>query len=457
MSADKPKGQFVGTLRAQALLVLSAMFIVSHVVSLIIYEFNRHHTVILTEATDLADRIIGIVELAERFPREDRDSILAAAQTQFLSMYPEIETSSRGDCEENEFSARITDRFTSWFDDYPGLDASVCVRDMNNARSSGPPSSASGFDALVYIDFPDGEVAIFQATLPEAPSLFGDVVLAYIILVGVLGLVVGGLLISRVLVPLGRLAQAADEIGVNIDAQALPEDGPSEVARASRAFNRMQNRLRRLVRGQTEMIAAISHDLRSAATRLQLRADLLDDEREREGMLRVVSDMRFMIESVLDFVRGVEPNEPPRSTDLSALLESLVEDLSEEGFRVQLQAISQPVFLTCRPRALRRCFQNIIDNAVKYGDSATMSCVVEGHYVHVRIDDNGPGVDNAELENILRPFYRLEYSRNRDNGGVGLGLAIAHNVVQTHGGHLTIANRSEGGLRVEVSIPLTAA
>ena len=457
MATDIPGGRLFGTLKAQALLVLSAIFIVSHVVSLIIYEFNRHHTVILTEATDLADRIIGIVELAERFPQEDRNSILAAAQTQFLSMYPEIETTARGDCEENEFSTRITDRFNGWFDGYPGLDASVCVRDMNNARSSGPPSSASGFDALVYIDFPDGEVAIFQATLPDAPSLFGDVVLAYIILVGVLGLVVGGLLISRVLVPLGTLAQAADDIGVNIDAEALPENGPSEVARASRAFNRMQNRLRRLVRGQTEMIAAISHDLRSAATRLQLRADLLEDEREREGMLRVVTDIRFMIESVLDFVRGVEPNETPRLTDLSALLESLVEDLIEEGFRVQLQAVNQSVFSTCRPRALRRCFQNIIDNAVKYGDAARISCVVEGNHLHVRIDDNGPGVDEAELENILRPFYRLEYSRNRDNGGVGLGLAIAHNIVQIHGGRLTIANLAQGGLRVEVSIPLTAA
>jgi len=457
MFTDKPRGKLVGTLKAQALFVLSAIFIVSHVVSLIIYEFNRHHTVILTEATDLADRIIGIVELAERFPREDRNSILAAAQTQFLSMYPEIEPTPRGDCEENEFSARITDRFNSWFDDYPGLDASVCVRAMNSARSSGPPSSASGFDALVYVDFPDGEAAIFQATLPEAPSLLGDIVLAYIILVGVLGLVVGGLLISRVLIPLSRLAQAADEIGVNIDAEALPEDGPSEVARAARAFNRMQNRLRRLVRGQTEMIAAISHDLRSAATRLQLRADLMENEHEREGMLRVVTDIRFMIESVLDFVRGVEPNETPRLTDISALLESLVEDLVEEGFLVQLQAINQAVFLTCRPRALRRCFQNIIDNAVKYGDVARISCVVEGNHLHVRIDDNGPGVDNAELENILRPFYRLEYSRNRDNGGVGLGLAIAHNIVQIHGGRLTIANLAEGGLRVEVSIPLAAA
>jgi len=457
MSTDMPSGKLVGTLRAQTLLVLSAIFIVSHVISLVIYEFNRHHTVILTEATDLADRIIGIVELAERFPREDRNSILAAAQTQFLSMYPEIEATARGACEENEFSTRITDRFNNWFNDFPGLDASVCVRDVNSSRSSGPPSSVSGFDALVYIDFPNDEVAIFQATLPEAPSLFSDIVLAYIILVGVLSLVVGGLLISRVLTPLDRLAQAADEIGVNIDAEALPEDGPSEVARAARAFNRMQNRLRRLVRGQTEMITAISHDLRSAATRLQLRADLLDDEREREGMLRVVADVRFMIESVLDFVRGVEPNETPRLTDFSALLESLVEDLIEEGFPVQLQAINETIFLTCRPRALRRCFQNIIDNAVKYGEAAKISCVVEGNYIHVRIDDNGPGVDTAELENILRPFYRLEYSRNRDNGGVGLGLAIAHNIVQIHGGLLTIANLAEGGLRVEVSIPLTAA
>lgn len=445
--------ELLPTLKAQALLVLTGIFVVSHVLSLIIYEFNRHHTVILTEATDLADRIIGIVDLAQSFPESDRARILAAAQTQFLLMYPDIAPPIEGECQENEFADRISTRLTDWFSQYPGLDASVCVRSLNTPSSSGPPSSASGFDALVYIDFPDRKQSIFRATLPDAPSLFRDVVLAYIVIVGLVSLLIGWFLISRTLIPLGKLAHAADEIGVNIDAKALSEDGPSEVRRAAMAFNRMQSRLRRLVHGQTEMIAAISHDLRSAATRLQLRAEMLEDEQERQGLVRVVADMRLMIESVLDFIRGVEPTERPRATDVVALLDSLGQDLREEGYPINFTAPHEQALLTCRPSALRRCFQNVIDNAIKYGEVANIECTLEERMIVVCIQDHGPGVAEEELQNILRPFYRLEYSRNRDNGGVGLGLAIAQNIVQIHGGQLKLSNPPDGGLRVEIRLP----
>lgn len=446
------------TLKARALFVLTAIFVVSHLVSLVLYEYNRHRTVLLTEAVDLADRIIGIVDLAERFPQTDRSQILAAAQTQFLFMYPDVISAAGAGCEQNDFSAVITERLNRWFTLYPGLDASVCVVNVNANRRLADPSigSVSGLDALVYIDFPDGEQAVFRAVLPEAQSLFQDRVLIYILLVGLISLSVGWWLISRVLTPLDQLARAADVIGVNLDAPALDETGPSEVARASRAFNRMQERLKRLVRGQTEMIAAVSHDLRSAATRLQLRAELLDDEPEREGMLRVVSDMRHMIESVLDFVRGVEPNETARRTDVVALLDSLVSDLQDEGFPVNFAACEESLLMPCRAVSLRRCFHNIIDNAVKYGEQAEISCEVGAGGLRVIVKDHGPGVDSSEQQNILRPFYRLESSRNRDNGGIGLGLAIAQNIVQLHGGQLLINNRTDGqrGLQVEILLPL---
>lgn len=181
------------------------------------------------------------------------------------------------------------------------------------------------------------------------------------------------------------LATAADVIGTNLDAVALDESGPSEVARAASAFNRMQVRLKRLVQGQTEMLAALSHDLRSAATRLQLRAELLDNEAEREGMLRVVSDTRHMI---------------------------------------------------------------------KYGQQAWVSCVVEPGYIRIIVEDQGPVVAEHELQNILKPFYRLDGSRNRDSGGIGLGLAITQNIVQLHGVKVLISNRAgNAGLHVEIALP----
>lgn len=444
----------VPTLRARALLVLTSIFIFSQVLSLIIYEENRHETVILTEATDLADRIIGIVGLAEQFPDADRARILAAAQTQFLSMYPGIEIPAQQQCEQNEFSERISTRLNEWFRELNDLSASVCVRDMHDSPTGSPSANTQGFEALVAIAFRDGGQAIFQARLPDAPSLFLDSALAYILIVGLFSLFVAWNLISRALIPLGQLAIAADEIGTNLDTPALSEDGPAEVTSAARAFNRMQERLRRLVNGQTEMLAAISHDLRSTATRLQLRSELLENEQEREGMLRVVSDMRAMIESVLDFVRGVEPNEKPRKTNLLALLDSLCEDLKEEGYPIEYELAEIDANLQCRPAALRRCFQNIIDNAVKYGGKAYISCNLTSSHIAMRFDDEGPGVPVEELLNLTRPFYRLEGSRNRDNGGVGLGLSIAENITQSHGGQLLFSNLKPRGLRVEILLPI---
>lgn len=443
----------VPTLKARALLVLTSIFILSHVISLIIYEANRYETVILTEATDLADRIIGIVDLAEQFPEADRARILASAQTQFLSMYPGIEIPAQQVCEQNEFSERISTRLSEWFGEIQDLSESVCVRDLHDSPTGSPSANSQGFEALVAITFPDGGQAIFQARLPDAPSLFLDIALTYIVLVGFISLLVAWTLISRVLVPLGKLASAADEIGTNLDSPALPDDGPAEVAIAARAFNKMQERLRRLVNGQTEMLAAISHDLRSTATRLQLRAELLENEQESEGMLRVVADMRSMIESVLDFVRGVEPNEKPRKTNLPALLDSLCEDLKEEGYAIEYEIAEFNGNLQCRPAALRRCFQNIIDNAVKYGSKVNIYCALQAEYILVRFDDEGPGVPEHELLNLTKPFYRLEHSRNRDNGGVGLGLAIAQNITQSHGGRLQISNVKPNGLRVEIFLP----
>lgn len=216
--------------------------------------------------------------------------------------------------------------------------------------------------------------------------------------------------------------------------------------------------LKRSERGQKEMIAAVSHDLRSVATRLQLRAELLDNQQERAGMLRVVSDLRHMIESVLDIARGVEPNEAPRRTDVVALLESMTGDLQDEGATVHFTAQEHSALMVCRPVCLRRCFQNLIDNAIKYGQQAWVSCSVDAEYIHIVVEDRGPGVADAELENMLKPFYRLDDARQHHSSGVGLGLSITRDIVQQHGGTVLISNLAGAphtGLRVEIVLPRT--
>ncbi len=437
---------FPRTLKAQAILVLCCIFLVSHAVSLLIYETHRNRTILLTEATDLAARIIGIVDLSRAFPADERQRILAAAETQFLARFPQTVSLENVACQENDFATHMAKDLRETFADLPGLDAEVCVRNLNAGLS------VRGFDVLVSVSFPDNDRTIFHAVLPAGNPLWRDPVLVYLLVVALVALFLAGYLIRKVVAPLERLARAADQFGVNIDSPPLDEQGSREVALAARAFNRMQARLGRLVHGQTEMLAAISHDLRSAVTRLQLRAELLKDDHEREGLLRVVEDMRLMIQSVIAFVRGFDPNEKTRRTNITALAESLCDDLQEEGYPVTFESDDHTHIMMCRPTALRRSFQNVIDNAVKYGRVAHVSVGARMDEIIIRISDEGPGIPEEQLENVLRPFYRLEKSRSQDTGGVGLGLAITQNIVQGHGGVFTLKNRNEGGLEAEIRL-----
>jgi signal transduction histidine kinase len=424
----------------------------SHIITLLIYETNREKAIILTEATDLAARIAGIVDLAYDFQGLEHRRILAAAETQFITMFPEMSFPEDASCQKNEFYDRMMETFSTL---PPGLEdyqIEVCVRKLTESGFLKSSMAASGFDVLVHINFPDREQSVFHAVLPEGPSLFSDAALVYIITVGLISLIISWYLISRIVAPLGRLARAADEIGVNIDAPPLNEEGSIEVQIAASAFNKMQSRLRRLVHGQKEMIGAISHDLKSAITRLHLRAELLDKPQEREGFIRVVKDMESMIQSVIDFLRGIDTSEELRKTDISALLESLCDDLAEEGYPVHFTPAKSLSTMLCHPMALRRSFLNIIDNAIKYGESARVSLQCLPQQITVRIDDNGPGVPENEIKNIIRPFYRLAQNGKPDPGGIGLGLSIAQSIIHAHGGILSISNLTAGGLRVEIEL-----
>lgn len=440
------------TIRSRTILVLFFAFLLSQAVSLAIYEINRDKTILLTEATDLADRIIGVVNLAHAFPTRDRQRILAAAETQFLTTFPQSGHLEDESCRDNDFSRRLSESLTVAFADMPDFSAQVCLRRLKPVPLLTGRGPAHGFDVLVEINFPDNEHALFHAILPEGESLIHDAVVFYLLFSSLVALLLAGYLIRKTVAPLSRLAHAADSIGTNIDAPPLPESGPSEVATAARAFNRMQRRLARLVHGQREILAAVSHDLRTAATRLQLRAELLRDPEEREGMLRVVADMKLMIQSVIDFVRGVEPSETPRKTNLCALVESLCHDLQAEGYPVHCEPANGDFTLECRPASLRRALQNIIDNGIKYGAEVQVTMESDAQAIRIIVQDRGPGIPTAELSAVLQPFYRLEKSRNSNTGGVGLGLSIASNIVQAHGGEMVLEN-ADNGLRVKIALP----
>lgn len=436
------------------MLILCAVFVLFQAATLWLYEQNRERNILLTEATDMADRIVGIVNLANSFPQPDREEILAAAETQFLATFPSVVSIEQAACQENELSQHMSERINLSFRDIPGLDAQLCVRSLALPQFALKELHTRGFDVLIFVNFTDSEEIIFHAVLPEGGSLLTDRMLPYFLLVALLTLLLAWFLINKATAPLERLAKAADTIGVNLDSPPMDEKGPPEVARAAHAFNRMQNRLSRLVHGQTEMLAAISHDLRSAATRLQLRAEMLSNDQERNGLMRVVSDMKQMIESVLAYVRGYESNEPVRMINITALIESLCDDLRDEGFQISDESCCGPVSMLCRASVLRRGLQNVIDNAIKYTGSAHLELKCEDEYFVVSITDSGPGIPEDQIQAVVQPFYRLEQSRNPGTGGVGLGLSITQNIITSMGGMLTLSNRKTGGLQVDIRLPL---
>ena len=265
-------------------------------------------------------------------------------------------------------------------------------------------------------------------------------------IVAVMVLGVGAMrLITR---PIESLATAAEELGRGVRPGDVPEAGLDEVRQAARAFNRMQRRIRRMIEDRTQMIAAISHDLRTPITRLRLRAEFVEDPEEQQKMLTDLDQMEAIIRSTLIFAREDSDAEPTAPVDLRALLD----DVADDNPPARLAA-GEPCTLRARPVALRRCFNNLVENAVRYGNSAAIAISEQPDAVEIKIDDTGPGIPENRIKDVFRPFVRLEESRNRDSGGAGLGLAIARSVVLAHGGSITLSNRKEGGLRAMVRLP----
>jgi hypothetical protein len=258
----------------------------------------------------------------------------------------------------------------------------------------------------------------------------------------------------RVVGPMRALAVGADRLGRGLDTDPLLIRGPSEVRETTQAFNRMKDRLTRFVNERTQMLAALSHDLRSPLTAMRLRIEMLDETEDSIRLKALVEEMEAMVEATLEFARGVARAEPPAEVDLAALLGNLVGDVGAD--RASL-APSEPLFAIIRPQALNRALRNLIDNAVRYGGAANVTLTQEPMTAVISIADKGPGLPDDQLEAVFEPFVRFEPSRSRDTGGVGLGLAITRTIIQAHGGSVILSNLPEGGLEAVVRLPIGEA
>ena len=458
-------------------LVLLLGISISHVISLTVSSYESHEALNLLRDRLLAERMAVITQLIDATPPARRAEIIKLVDSPGVRVALSDQRASSGTTKEGERPHFLEHILQLYLGDRSADEVSVSYHDGAQTKRSGEafPSVRPDLDeharevkqyverimsqtkvagtVRAYIPL-SGSTWLEFATQLDVPRPFASLRFELSIVFMIVAVLVLGLwAVWRWAAPLASFARAAERLGVDVNAPPLPESGPREVVRTAKAFNEMQARIRRFVEDRTQMIAAIAHDLGTPITRLRLRIEEVDDVGSRQKMLADLDEMEGMIASTLAFAREDATDEPRETFELVSLLQSICNDMTDAGASVELNAEGRIPY-DFRFVALRRAFTNLVENAVKYGGNADVRVTQTTEQIVVTIEDDGPGIQTDMQEAVFKPFVRLETSRSRETGGTGLGLTVARDIVRAHGGDIALTNRIEGGLRVEVTLPL---
>ena len=350
-----------------------------------------------------------------------------------------------------EFSSALAQRLGKAFALAP-LPESPAACAMPHAPGVFGAKTWGGACESMTVRMHDGQLLRLSVLPPRPPPGHGRNELA-MLLPFLISIAILAYLVTRMTMrPLKHLAQAAEDLGKDINHPPLELAGASEIRQASTAFNAMQARIRQHISQRTQMLAAITHDLQTPLTRLRLRLEKVADPELRERLVGDLSAMQGMVREGLELARSMDSTEAMQALDLDSLLDSVCADAVDAGQRVDLLGRSG-MALMGRPLALRRALVNLIDNAVKYGHYAQVTVERLAGASRIRIRDGGPGIAADQMARVFEPFYRIETSRSRESGGTGLGLTIAHNIAEQHGAGVELANHADGGLEVTLVLP----
>ncbi|WP_051381416.1 ATP-binding protein [Paraburkholderia mimosarum] len=420
------------TLFGRIVCILLGGLILAQALSEMVTVQERDRLLFQADQSQWFSRIASAVKLLDSLPATQRPQVLPALAARRLSL--ELRSAASG------------------------TSTTLTAEDRTLSKLLGPQYAFHALSSSVLggvtfeVGLHDGQWVIVNY---EAPGHFGwplELLLSHGLLL-IAAVVLTFIAARFALRPLERFTQAAERLGEDLHSSPLPEQGTREVIRAARAFNVMQARIRQYVDERTRLLSAISHDLRTPLTRLRLRAEFVrDDPALREALFRDLTIMEAMTTSVLDLFRGTSQGEPLRAVDINALVETIAADAGELGVSVTVEGRAGAPY-TARSLALRRCLENLVGNAAKYGGSAHIAISDREQVLEIAVVDDGPGIPQEELEAVFEPFYRIEPSRNRDTGGSGLGLTIARSIARAHGGDLTLRNRPAGGLEAVVRLP----
>jgi signal transduction histidine kinase len=409
-----------GSLAARTALVLLLGLALVQVAGLTIHALDRMDVQRLGQARDLAVRVVGLYRTMALTDAPHRASVLAELH--------------RG----SELAPVLSDSPPDVdLPEMPVPEQRLLRVNMNLLPLGGPNlrwremviyGGHSWHQAVIGLRLPDGEWLNVKSDLePLRPWHSPDFLVAFVLMTAAAA-VLTLWAVRRLTAPVRTLAEAAEA------------------------------RIRRFVEDRTELLTAIGHDLRTPITRLKLRAEFLDDDEQRGKILADLEELEAMVSATLAFGRDARTSEPVTQLDLAELLRTILDEAGDANPEV-LDKLNYegPAHLTVQARslALKRVFVNLIANAVNYAGSATVRLVVPNNRIVVtEIDDDGPGIPSGDLDRVFEPFHRGEPSRNRDTGGVGLGLSIARNIMRAHGGDVTLGNRPSGGVRATVTLPV---
>lgn len=433
-------------LRSQAVLLLLCSILLLHFGSVWIYDAGLRGAVELTRDGVLGDRLAAAGLSVMELPYDERDHAVHRLATPGLRLHwTETPALTGSDVLLDARTERLRQRLTSAIPNLPEL----------RLATEPTPDAQNGHFLLGSLMLPDRTwlnfMAHFLDPVEAATKLRSPIASASVMAIGVTAVAL--VLVSLLMRPLARIANAAERIGRHAKPVLLEERGPKEIRLVAAAFNAMQARLLQMSTDQSMALAAVSHDLRTPLQRLRLRCSDMDADLQARTEADL-AEMEAMIASTLGFLRGEldSPNEAERLFDIASMLGSICDDAAEGGRAVSFEGPA-PLPMIGHPTALKRAFINLIENAVMYGGVARVKLRMAGQGIVVEIEDDGPGIPEHHLPRVFDPFWRGEASRNRDLGGVGLGLTIARRAVEAEDGALALVNRRGGGLTVRVELP----
>ncbi len=278
------------------------------------------------------------------------------------------------------------------------------------------------------------------------------VFLLWMIFASIILLIVSYFLMSKQIRPLKRLSIIAETFGRGLDAPELQSAGASEIRQTANAFNQMRTRIKRFLKQRTDMLAGVSHDLRTPLTRMKLQLSLLKDEKAKKELELDINEMTAMLDSYVSFVRSEAP-EPIESINLNKFLKEIINNIGKETFKINLHE-RNIVQTSGRPLQLKRAFQNIIDNSIRYSDKLEIEIFINNEGCNILFEDNGTGIPSKNYEDVFKPFFTLDPSRNKLKGESGLGLAITRDIIRSHGGEIKLGKSKFGGLKSILQLPI---